>query len=1218
VSHWFSVPSWRRSIPSAQQAEGGPWLLFGDEVGLAAGLESRLSSHPVVVVTPGPRFARLSDTRYSLRPGQLTDYESLFEQLDLEGRLPRHVVHLWTIARKEPWTLRKPRGAERLRRFDATKELAFDSLLLLAQVLGHRETPVTLTVVSNDLFDVPGHPSFAADRALLLGPVRVIPRELHHLRVRVVDVSLRAEGEEARARVQGQLLAELLSETASLVVAYRAGERWVESLDAVLVPASSPSTPTLRPEGTYVITGGLGGIGLALAGHLARSTKVNLVLLGRAALPTRAEWSSWLDDHPAEHPTAKRLRAVRAIEETGSAVLCLAADVTDPAQVDAALAAARARFGAIHGVIHAAGTIDDGLLALKGLDSATAVIATKAKGALILDDLLRRDRLDFFIVFSSVSARLGLEGQIDYTAANAFLDAFAEQRTAAGRGRTVSIGWSTWQTIGMAAALTERRPAGRSSPRAGLHAMRSDLESTSEHGRVFRTRVSLAEHWLVAEHVLRTGEAVMPGTGYLELVRAAFTRNAQREDGAAVRLEDVVFLSPFTVARDAPKDLYLKLAPHENGKLDFAFWSRREDLPHASGRISFAASTPCVPEDLEGLRAQCDIEVPVVDGFLAQPFVDFGPRWGNVERIRRGKGVAVLDLRLPLSCEGDLAEHGLHPALLDMATGGAQHLIADFDPERDFYVPLSYRGIHIRGALPRAVVSRVRLLPGNVPGLARFEVTIFDCEGRPLVEIADFTMKRLDTIAAFSSAPQETASVPSAALAASLRQGITPSEGMEAFDRVLRSPLPSRVFVSSVDLPDWLAHIDESARAATASIQAGGTRSPTFARPNLSTTFVAPRDEVERELAAMWQEMLGVARVGIHDDFFELGGQSLVAVRMFGKIRDRYHVDLPLSTLFEAPTIAGAAKIVREEANLPKASCAKVGGVPAAREPPLRALRKSTRWHSLVPMQTQGSLPPFFCVAGMGGTLNNLRKLALLVGDTRPFYGLQPPGVDDARHRLYRVEALAAYYIEQVRTLRPAGPYFLGGYSGGGVVAFEMARQLADSGEEIAFVGLIDSFSPHLPLRPLAERAHIHLKRAEARGPSYLVDTMERRLFHESSQVKRHVARLLGYVFPMRYRYQNIEDSWLTAERHYQPAPWSGRATLFRAREESALSLWTAFRVDEQHGWTRYLRGGVEVQLCPGNHATMCEEPHVGVLAARLRDAVERAGAGMAQRQAAE
>jgi thioesterase domain-containing protein len=262
-------------------------------------------------------------------------------------------------------------------------------------------------------------------------------------------------------------------------------------------------------------------------------------------------------------------------------------------------------------------------------------------------------------------------------------------------------------------------------------------------------------------------------------------------------------------------------------------------------------------------------------------------------------------------------------------------------------------------------------------------------------------------------------------------------------------------------------------------------------------------------------------------------------------------------------------------------------------------------------MQPKGDLPPFYCVAGMGGTLNNLRKLALLVGDSRPFYGLQPPGADDPSRVLYSVEELAQHYLREIRKVQAHGPYFLGGYSGGGVAAFEVTRLLMAEGEEVAFLGFIDSFSPNLPQRTWKDRASIHLERAREQGPAYLVQTAQRRLKYERWEVWRRVTRPLGKLFPERYRYDVIQDSWVVAEQHYHPEPWQGRATLFRAREESALSLWTAFDVDEQHGWGRYVQGGVDVQICPGNHSTMCEEPHVRVLAVKLREALDHATEGV-------
>ena len=378
---------------------------------------------------------------------------------------------------------------------------------------------------------------------------------------------------------------------------------------------------------------------------------------------------------------------------------------------------------------------------------------------------------------------------------------------------------------------------------------------------------------------------------------------------------------------------------------------------------------------------------------------------------------------------------------------------------------------------------------------------------------------------------------------------------------------------------------------------------PALPRSRRAAPHVAPRDEIERELAELWHELLGVQQVGVDDDFFEVGGQSLLAVRLFDAIRHRWGLDLPLSTLFEAPTIARCAALLRAELGLELDETAP---------PPSGRVMKTaralpSRWSSLVAMQPEGTRPPFYCVAGMGGNLVNLRHLALLIGDDQPFYGLQPPGLDGREERLYQVEALASHYVQEILAHHPEGPFLLGGYSGGGIAAFEMACQLARQGREVAFVGLIDSFSPALPERSLGARLRIHAHRTLDGGSSYLADLAGRRLAYERTEALRLVARWLGGVFPERYRYDNIADAWLTAERAYAPGMFEGTTTLFRAVEESATSLWTAFDVDEQHGWGRFVRGGVEVVTCPGDHTTLCEEPHVRVLAAKLRAALDRA-----------
>jgi thioesterase domain-containing protein len=851
---------------------------------------------------------------------------------------------------------------------------------------------------------------------------------------------------------------------------------------------------------------------------------------------------------------------------------------------------------------------------------------------------------------------LGLEGQIDYTAANAFLDAFATARRAQGGAVTQAIGWNAWQEVGMAISAVEAtRPSGRSEHgRIGPHPSLERVAVESDQALTLATTFTRVRHWMLGEHVVKGGAALIPGTGFLELIRAGAADFGKER---LLTLEGVAFERPFTVAEGDSRELFLSLTRTSDREAEARIFSDSAHVPHVTATVRFHAGPTPEDLDVDALRARLSARRIEVGGFLPQPFMDFGPRWANVVRVSFGADEALVELELPEAFTSDLASYELHPALLDMATGGAQALVPGFNPERDFLVPLLYQKVSVYAALERRIASHVRLRSAATPDLAAFDVTISDSTGRVLVVIEGFTMKRVaegsfaatlpETSA--ESGPPETTAVARGQLATVVAHGILPAEGMDAFERILRVGRSGQLFASSVPLDEWLAFVDKSTAPKPVSQEALAPEAENAHRPALRTPYVAPRNELERDLAEMFRELLGTGRVGVHDDFFELGGQSLVAVRLFNKIRRKFSIDLPLSTLFEAPTVAQCAEVVASELGIVPAPLAQelaaTNGAPAngatsnahangvsangssshpvgangeagarSNTPPApdrdsegpSSVRRS-RWRSLVAMQPRGDLPPFFCVAGMGGTLNNLRKLALLAGDARPFFGLQPPGADGQAQMLYTVEALAEHYIREVMTVNPSGPYLLGGYSGGGVAAFEMARKLREQNKEVLLLAFIDSYSPMLPLRPLHRRAEIHLQRVRDQGPGYLLRMVENRFRYESWNVGRHIARRMGKVMPETYRYDNLADSWVVAEQRYRPIPCEGSAILFRAREETALSLWTAVEVDEQHGWGRYLKGGVDVQICPGNHSTMCDEPNVRILAAKLREAMDKA-----------
>ena len=266
--------------------------------------------------------------------------------------------------------------------------------------------PLDLSVIASDVASVQGESveSVAPAKATVLGPVRVIPRELPGVTCRLIDVRRAPAGSPERERTIEQVGAELIGgPTPDQVIAYRGVDRLVQTFEPVrLQPAGA--TQRLRKGGVYLITGGLGGLGLTIAERLARRFGAKLVLMGRQTLPAPAEWNAWLTAHDDADPVSRRIRKLREIESLGAELYVVGADVTRPDDMRRVVHETQRRFGALHGVFHTAGVLDDGVIALKARTTAEAVLAPKVAGTIALDRALDGITLDFFVLFSSISS----------------------------------------------------------------------------------------------------------------------------------------------------------------------------------------------------------------------------------------------------------------------------------------------------------------------------------------------------------------------------------------------------------------------------------------------------------------------------------------------------------------------------------------------------------------------------------------------------------------------------------------------------------------------------------------------------------------------------------------------------------------------------------------------------------------------------------------------
>ncbi|HVT17364.1 MAG TPA: amino acid adenylation domain-containing protein [Thermoanaerobaculia bacterium] len=498
VAQWLYIPGWRRSpaVPQpprgadAPRAPGAPrrWLLLGAEGGLGDRLAERLrhAGLEVAVVHPGERLAQLSGNRFILRCGHAADYRELLRQLRGAGEWPDHIVHLWTCERRLDATGNLAR----------TQELGYGSLVLLAQAIAAagQGGPLRLSLVTSGAHQVTGSEPLRPEMATALGPCRVIPQELANVACRVLDVALpdRGAGDE---RLLDWLAAELAAEGAEPTVAYRGGFRWVQTFDRA---ADGPARgPRLRPGGVYWITGGLGRIGLALAEHLAREARAKLVLTARTPWPERERWDELLAAPGADPEVGRVLRRLRGLEELGAQVWVAACDVADRAAMHALLRQVEQRFGRLDGVVHAAGSL--GEEARNPLSEASPAGAdpnfrAKVDGALALAEVLRGRRPDFCLLCSSLASVLGGLGFTAYAAANLFLDAFAQQQSAASPFAWISVDWDAWS------AASEPRAGGEESA-GGASDGGSDVAppgiSGPEGGEVFARALGLGASQVV-------------------------------------------------------------------------------------------------------------------------------------------------------------------------------------------------------------------------------------------------------------------------------------------------------------------------------------------------------------------------------------------------------------------------------------------------------------------------------------------------------------------------------------------------------------------------------------------------------------------------------------------------------------------------------------------------------------------------------------------------
>jgi len=461
LDDWFYTPTWERmtkSKPEDRSAvlRNSDWLVFADSKGNDAGIAARLAAMGLscTVVRFGQKFKRLSENSFELNPDVPEDYVRLFSELRerLSGSL--NIVHLGSLTRGRKPTVDSVRSSQRY---------SFYSLFHLAQAIGELgiSIPIKVSMVSNQLHQITGEENLDPTAATVLGLCGVVHKEYPNITIFNLDLPERRGVRRWSSARTTEILSQF-GDTGPEIIAYRGQYRWQRKFQPVQLSklhatGDSPNfnEEQLRHKGVYLITGGTGGIGMAIAKYLAKTCQARLVLTKRSPFPEKSKWRELQEARNASHSDLRVIDELLQIESLGAEVDVCVADCTNVKQMDGVVEQTLRKYGSINGAVHSAGLVKAGLMQAKTRQNIEAILAPKLYGSMVLLEVLKEVKLDFLVLFSSINSILSPFALGDYSAANAYLDVVAGFANTHRNFRTLTINWPGWREAGQLLNLEE-------------------------------------------------------------------------------------------------------------------------------------------------------------------------------------------------------------------------------------------------------------------------------------------------------------------------------------------------------------------------------------------------------------------------------------------------------------------------------------------------------------------------------------------------------------------------------------------------------------------------------------------------------------------------------------------------------------------------------------------------------------------------------------------
>ena len=915
VGDWFYMPTWKRTIPSAflpneELAEEQSWLIFADEYGIANQIIEQLKplDQTITVVFKGVCFQKENHhtlPSYIIDPTSREDYVELLKTLKEDSIKPTRIIDLWNVC------------PEKTRRtFDTSREQqldAFYSPLYLQQALINENLldDLHLVLVSNNIFSIAGEKVYNPEQALLIGPARVFYHEYPDVNCHLVDIDWVDESIE---HVNLQSLAKCLIAESHMITdgeltAYRGGNRWQEDYQAVHLESSQPGLPAqFRDDGTYLITGGLGGLGMLVAEHIASISNAKLVLTYRSHLPEREAWHHWIQQHAIDDPISEKLACIMKLEEQGNHVELVNVDASDYI----AMSELFEQYDYFNGIFHTAGIAGGGIIPLKADQDCADVLEPKILGSLILDELTQHNPPEFMILFSSISSIVGDEARIDYCSGNAFMDVFASYRNQNRSGRTIAINWGKWGDIGMAVKyareLDEKDKAKRNDTNTS-----SLLTSLGRKGmeEAFRVNLDVRKDWAINEHCL-SEQPTLVGATILSMLHCLMTEIKPEEN---LSVKNLLLTKPAIFHHAWPRELRLFVRSESNG-YSFSLRSRGvrdiEWEEHALGNLACEQTELLQSESIDQILARCPTQLPEQlvgqdyrNKLTGETFLSLSERWDCPKTVWQGQDEWLIKKDLDSKFQTDFDQFPYHPAVIDSVSIRVVTQITT-----DNYLPISYGKVSYLAPLDGECYVHIKLKQPHHSENSTIilDIVFLSSDNQPLMVLENYTLIKInaDNQVATDSAPLKVEKPVDVDLT---DKDILYFEGLDALKRQLAHLEFEQLVVVTSDLGQLIYEAtpekEDSQKQEIASEVNQG-----HSRPELSVAYVAPSNEIEQEVISIWQSILGISGIGIEDNFVELGGNSLLAVQIVSRVSAKFEVDIRVDLFYQDQTVRGLSGLI--------------------------------------------------------------------------------------------------------------------------------------------------------------------------------------------------------------------------------------------------------------------------------------------------------------------